>query len=77
MTSCTCCCPCGVCSLEHHAGGHACRLHKAPAVSTTPKLLRGQLDAAQVAMLESCRDRNVVQFLGSCSDGPQTLLVTE
>jgi hypothetical protein len=34
-------------------------------------------DALQVAMLESCRDRNVVQFLGSCSDGPQTLLVTE
>ena len=28
-------------------------------------------------MLESCRDRNVVQFLGSCSDGAQTLLVTE
>lgn len=31
----------------------------------------------QVAILESCRDRNIVQFLGSCTDSAQTLLVTE
>ncbi len=31
----------------------------------------------QVAILESCRDRNIVQFLGSCTEAGQTLLVTE
>jgi hypothetical protein len=31
----------------------------------------------QVAILESCRDRNIVQFLGSCTEGGQTLLITE
>ena len=31
----------------------------------------------EVRILESCRDRNIVQFLGSCADGTQTLLVTE
>lgn len=31
----------------------------------------------EVKILESCRDRNIVQFLGSCADGNQTLLVTE
>ena len=31
----------------------------------------------QVSILESCRDRNIVQFIGAVSDGQQTMLVTE
>ena len=31
----------------------------------------------QVTLLRSCRDANVVQFLGACIVGPRALLVTE
>jgi hypothetical protein len=31
----------------------------------------------QVSILESCRDRNIVQFIGAVSDRQQTMLVTE
>lgn len=53
-------------------------MHRPPALLANYACV--QLKAShwlQVSMLESCRDRNVVQFLGSCSDGGQTLLVTE
>ncbi|KAL3148045.1 protein kinase activity protein [Trebouxia sp. C0009 RCD-2024] len=41
------------------------------------KLQRQTLIKQEIAVLKSCRDRNIVQFVGACIQRDQTMLITE